>query len=125
MAKKKIRATGGSGSGSDTDTSRGRPKIRLKNSPPGSPSGNTPNGSRSGTPAGGSRAQSPKPNAGAKAAFPTLEEIRAAIPPDGVEIKTLVGQFKSKVAGRSAEFIALVKAAGTQDKSTGKIMQKS
>ncbi|KAF2165598.1 hypothetical protein M409DRAFT_23891 [Zasmidium cellare ATCC 36951] len=124
MAKKKIRSGGGSGSGSDTDTSRGRPKIKLKNSPPGSPSSNTPNGSRSGTPAGGSRAQSAKPNGGAKA-FPTLEEVRAAIPPDGIEIKTLVGMFKTQVAGRSGEFIALVKAAGIQNKTNGRIMQKT
>lgn len=125
MAKTKMaRSAGGSGSGSDTDTSRGRPKIKLKNSPPGSPSAITPTGSRSGTPAAGSRAQSPKPNGGSRA-FPTLEEVRAAIPPDGVEIKTLVGQFKTQVAGRSAEFIALVKAAGIQDKMTGKIMQKT
>ncbi|KAK4496033.1 hypothetical protein PRZ48_013302 [Zasmidium cellare] len=123
MAKNKVRSGGGSGSGSDTDTSRGR-KIKVKNSPPGSPSSNTPNGSRSGTPAGGSRAQSPKSNGGAKS-FPTLEEVRAAIPPDGIEIKTLVGQFKSQVAGRSTEFIALVKAAGIQNKANGRIMQKT
>lgn len=121
MAKKKIRSGGGSGSGSDTDTSRGRPKLKLKNSPPGSPSAGTPNGSRSGTPAGGSRAQSPKPSK----TFPTLEEVRAAIPPEGVEIKALVAKFKIQVAGRSSEFIALVKAAGTQDKGTGRIRPKT
>lgn len=127
-AKQKLpRSTGGSGSGSDTDTSRaGRPKIRIKNSPPGSPSTNTPNGSRAASPsATGSRAQSPKPNGAVKKDFPTLEEVRAAIPPEGIEIKALVALFKAQVQSRSAEFIVLVKAAGVQDKATGRIMPRS
>lgn len=125
-ARAKHRSGAGSGSGSDTDTSRaGRPKLKLKKSPSGSPSGNTPNGSRAASPsATGSRAQSP--NGAAKPGFPTLEEVRAAIPPSGIEIKALVGLFKSKVGQRTAEFIALVKSAGMQDKSTpGRILPKA
>ena len=51
------------------------------------------------------------------AGFPTLEEVRAAIPPAGIEIKALVGLFKPRVGQRISEFIALVKSAGVQDKS--------
>lgn len=56
--------TGTSGSGSETEASirEGRPKIRIRNSPPTSP-----NGSRTGTPSG-SRAQSPQRNK--RAPFP-------------------------------------------------------
>ncbi|CAK4034133.1 Rap30 74 interaction domain-containing [Lecanosticta acicola] len=124
-AKTKPRSTGGSGSGSDTDTSRpGRPKLKLRNSPP---SGNTPNGSRAASPAAsGSRAQSPNTNGATKSAFPTIEEVKAAIPPTGIEIKALVGLFKAKVGNRSAEFIALVKSAGVQDKrAPGRILPKA
>jgi transcription initiation factor TFIIF subunit alpha len=107
-ALKVKRGAAGSGSGSDTDTSRpGRTKLKLKNSPPGSPSHATPTGSRAGSPAAsGSRTPS----------FPTLDEVRAAIPPQGIAIKALVALFKSKVGTRSADFIGLVKQAGQQSK---------
>lgn len=121
-AKSRRTGTGGSGSGSDTDTSRtGRPKIRLKKSPPGSPHEGTPNASRAGSPSGtGSRAQSPQ----RKPVFPTLEEVRAIIPEDGIDIRDLVKVFKQRVVDRQAEFIALVKQAGKQDMGTKKIMPR-
>ena len=110
----------GYGSGSDTDTSRtGRPTIRLKKSPNGTPS------------APGSRAQSPnrKPvvattaaTAPATTTFPSLDEIKAAIAPSGMGIADLVKMFKPRVLGRQPEFIALVKQAGKQDKVTKMIM---
>jgi transcription initiation factor TFIIF subunit alpha len=112
-------ARSGNASGSDTDTSRtARPKLKLHNSPPGSPS------SARGTPSG-SRAVSPTRSSDAKKeGFPTLEDVRAAIPVEGIEIKKLVSLFKARLGKRGAEFITLVKAAGTQDKASGKIMRK-
>ena len=111
--------TGGSGSGSETDAStrEGRPKIRIRNSPPTSP-----NGSRTGTPSG-SRAQSPQRNK--RLPFPTLEEVRAAIPEQGIVIGELVNLFRSRVQGRQGEFIPLVKSAGRQDPSSKKILPKT
>lgn len=118
-AKVKRSLTGGSGSGSDTDTSRtGRPKLRLKASPPASPHEGR---SRAASPSGSnSRAQSPQ-----RKAFPTLEELRAAIPPDGIGISDLVKIFKARITSqRQAEFIALVKQAGKQDAASKKILPK-
>lgn len=113
------RSTGGSGSGSETEAStrEGRPKIKLRNSPPTSP-----NGSRAATPSG-SRAQSPQRNK--RAPFPTLEEVRAAIPADGIGITELVNLFKSRVNGRTGDFIPLVKSAGRQDPVSKKILPKT
>ncbi|KAF7186643.1 hypothetical protein HII31_12052 [Pseudocercospora fuligena] len=59
--------------------------------------------------------------------FPTLDEIRAAIPADGIDAKSLIMIFKSRVAGRTAEFIRLVKMAARQsnDPATrGKVVPK-
>lgn len=42
--------------------------------------------------------------------FPTEEEVRAAIPPEGIDISTLSNQFKGRVSGEQRkEFIALVR----------------
>ncbi|SMQ47694.1 unnamed protein product [Zymoseptoria tritici ST99CH_3D7] len=114
-------ARSGNASGSDTDTSRApRPKVKLHNSPPGSPTRGTPNGSRAVSPA-----RSPASAAAAeKKNFPTLEDVRSAIPAEGIEIKALVSLFKARLGKRGAEFITLVKAAGTQDKASGRIMRK-
>lgn len=124
-AKPKRTGTGGGyGSGSDTDTSRtGRPKIRLRNTPPASPhESDTPTGSRAASPSGtGSRAQSPQRKA---PTFPTLEEVRGAIPPNGIDLRELANIFKPRVIGRQPEFIALVKMAGKQDNATKRIMRK-
>ncbi|KAK5107204.1 hypothetical protein LTR62_001650 [Meristemomyces frigidus] len=106
------RILSGYGSGSETDNSRAHgpsssqkgtgpsaKKLLLKNSPPGSP--------RDGTPSG-SRAQSPARPAGE--GFPTLEEIKAAIPPEGIHISKITQPFKVRVGSRSKEFIAMVKS---------------
>nr|POE94233.1 transcription initiation factor iif subunit alpha [Quercus suber] len=110
------RTRGDLASGSDTDTSR-KPKSKLRRgnkSTAGSPHEQSPDESRSGTPAmGGSRAQSPQ-----RPAFPTLDEVRAAIPAEGIEIAKLVQLFKQRVTGRSSDFINLVKKAGKQDSVT-------
>ena len=109
-------------SGSDTDTSRAGGtrrgnKIKLKNSPPGSPLDQR---SRPGSPAG-SRAQSPAP----LRAFPTLEEVKAVIPPEGVAVGDIIKHFKTRLAGRNTEFIALVKMAGRQDRGSMMIVPKA
>lgn len=128
-------ATGGdAGSGSDTDTSRpGR--IRIKHSRPGSPVENrSPNGSRAGSPTG-SRAQSPKRTAPAPAKvappqpnlpIPTLEDVKAAIPAEGIVLADLVKLFKERVAGKAKtqEFITLVKQVARQDTETKKLVPK-
>ena len=108
---------GGSGSTSETEGANreGRPMIRIKNSPPGSP-----NASRAGTPSG-SRAQSPQRTA---PTFPTAEEVRQAIPAEGITITELIKPFRPRIVNRQNEFINLVKAAGKQDSATKKIMPK-
>ncbi|KAI5360522.1 putative transcription initiation factor IIF, alpha subunit [Septoria linicola] len=117
VPKAKVSRVGGSGSGSDTDTSKtGRLKLKLKNSPPGSPSAATPNGSRAGSPTASGTAT---PNGGTP--FPTLDEVRASIPPAGIAMKALVAKFKSRVGTRTADFIALVKKAGQLSKDKDKI----
>ncbi|KAK4619498.1 Transcription initiation factor IIF subunit alpha [Fulvia fulva] len=113
------------GSGSDTDTSRqARTKLKLKNSPPGSPSTGTPAGSRAGSPAPGGKPKAKKPAEPAKP-FPTLEEIRVAIPAQGIEVKELLHIFRPRLGQRGKEFIALVKQAGTTDKSTGRVIPRA
>ncbi|EME41393.1 hypothetical protein DOTSEDRAFT_73722 [Dothistroma septosporum NZE10] len=119
------KSTLGAGSGSDTDTSRkGRTKLKLKNSPPGSPSTGTPAGSRAGSPTPGGKPKAKKPVASSKP-FPTLEEIRAAIPADGIEVKQILDIFRPRLGAKGKEFIALVKQAGVTDKITGKIVPKA
>jgi hypothetical protein len=91
-----------------------RLKITVKD--PGSLSSNTL------TPQGGSRAASPKPQAPtpgeAKAErFPTLEEIRAAIPPGGITIKDFVTRV-SHPKERRTELITLIRSVANIDKET-------
>ena len=51
--------------------------------------------------------------------------MRLAIPEGGIVIGELVKVFKLRVTlQRQAEFIALVKRAGTQDKASKKILPK-
>ena len=82
--------------------------------------------SRHGTPLAGtptaSRAASPAP----PAALPTLEEVKAAIPEEGIALSQLVAIFKKRVPGKEATsfFIGLVKQAGTQDRETKLIKPK-
>ncbi|KAK4570349.1 transcription factor IIF subunit tfg1 [Recurvomyces mirabilis] len=119
----------GYGSGSETDTSRaGRTgtKLRLKNSAPGSPrTGGTPNGSRAASPTG-SRAQSPARPVQPTLPFPTVDEIQAAIPPEGIALGELVQAFRARVAKRTADFIAMVKEVGRAAPGVkGKIVPKT
>jgi len=73
-----------------------------------------------GTPSA-SRAASP-----ARVALPTLEEVKAAIPEEGINVGDLIKLFKKRVAGtgNTTYFISLVKQAGTQDKATKLIRPK-
>ncbi|EMC92944.1 hypothetical protein BAUCODRAFT_159657 [Baudoinia panamericana UAMH 10762] len=118
------RIPSGYGSGSDTDTSRaGRPRPKHNTSPPGSPHDGTPNRSPAGSPTG-SRAGSP----GAPPApgpFPTLDEVKAAVPDEGITIPELIVKFKPRLAGKAQDFIAMVKQVGKQDpKTKGRIVPK-
>lgn len=104
---------GGSGSGSESDTSRasGRPKNKLIGSATGTPNR--------------SRAASPAAPPVVKKEFPTLDQVRAAIPVDGIAIKDLVAKFRSQLPqGTQDDFITLVKQAGQQNKVTKKIVPK-
>jgi transcription initiation factor TFIIF subunit alpha len=58
--------------------------------------------------------------------LPTLEELRAAIPKEGIEIPKLLARFKSQIPpGATPEFILLVKTAGQLDKVTKLIIPKA
>lgn len=109
----------GYGSGSDTDTSRTGTKIKVKASRAGSPH-EPPTGSKPASNTN-SRAQSPST---LPSAFPTLDEVKRAIPPEGVGISELVRIFKTRLMGRNPDFINLVKLAGKQDPVTKKIVPK-
>lgn len=54
--------------------------------------------------------------------FPTLDEVRAVIPANGIEIKELVRIFKPVARNKQDEFIALIKQAATQNRHTKRIM---
>ncbi|WPH02021.1 Hypothetical protein R9X50_00487500 [Acrodontium crateriforme] len=113
------RVRSGYGSGSDTDTSRaGRSKtaLKLKNGPPRSPKDIVRTGNPSVT-----RAETPDHM------FPTLDEVTAAIPAEGIPIRELVDLFRGRVSGkeRSAQFIQLVKEAGHHNGATKRIMRKA
>ena len=106
----------GYGSGSETDSTRRKAKKGLPlKSQPGSPRDGTP----SGTPSA-SRAGSP-----ALATLPTLDEVKAALPEEGIAITTLVKLFKGRVFKEQTPFfISLVKQAGKQDPITKMIHPK-
>lgn len=69
---------------------------------------------------GGSRASSPGASAAGgtegPSSFPSLDEIRAAIPPAGVKVTALIAMFKSRLHGdqqnANRQFIQMVKAVG-------------
>jgi transcription initiation factor TFIIF subunit alpha len=112
-----VRQTG-YGSGSETDSTRQKSSKKLTmplKSHPGSPRDGTP----SGTPSA-SRAGSPAP-----ATLPTLDEVKAALPEEGIAITTLVKLFKGRVFKEQTPFfISLVKQAGKQDPITKMIHPK-
>lgn len=58
--------------------------------------------------------------------MPTLEEVKAAIPEEGIILGELVKLFKKRVSGKdgTSYFISLVKQAGKQDPATKKICPK-
>ena len=97
------------GSGSDTEasgTERARPKIRLGGVATSAA------GSRDISPANsvpGSRASSP-PRTGA---FPSADEVRAAIPAQGISVQDMLKQFRGRVPREeNLAFIKLVKTVG-------------
>lgn len=81
------------------------------------------------TPQGGSRSASPKPPAATPAAaataFPTAQEIYAAIPANGVSSSELLRLFKNRTAGRREEFFTIVKGVARLDKVSKLLMPKA
>ncbi|KAJ9649789.1 transcription factor IIF subunit tfg1 [Coniosporium tulheliwenetii] len=106
------------GSGSDTEataTDGGKkPRLKIRMSPNG-----TPNGSRAGSPAAGgrpngSRAGSPS----AIAPLPSVAEIQAKIPPEGISMKDIIASFRERSKGRPMEFVQLLKQNARFDNKT-------
>lgn len=58
--------------------------------------------------------------------MPTLDEVKAAIPEQGIALGDLVKMFKKRVTGKenTSYFISLVKQAGKQDPATKLICPK-
>ena len=51
--------------------------------------------------------------------YPTLEEVRAAVPDDGIELKPFIKKFRGRISlDNSKEFFRLVKKAAKQDPTT-------
>ncbi|KAG8626522.1 hypothetical protein KVT40_005467 [Elsinoe batatas] len=100
----------GAGSGSDTEASgneRSRPKIRISGSRSGSPVVSAPS-SRPGSPP-------PRPASATPvvADMPSMEEVRAAIPPGGIAVTDLTRLFRSRIPrAMNGAFIQLVKSVG-------------
>ncbi|KAK3060600.1 hypothetical protein LTS18_008181 [Coniosporium uncinatum] len=124
------------GSGSDTETDRKGTKLKLRMSPNASPTGSRPgspavgvstnNGSRAGSPgAPGAleRKGSTKP-AAATGDPPTADDIRNAIPPSGIELKSLLDMFRGRIGNNQQHFIQLVKTNSSYDKSSRRLIPK-
>ncbi|OAL36679.1 hypothetical protein AYO20_04011 [Fonsecaea nubica] len=131
--KARKRATGSVGAGSDTDTdaaamsdsSRARRlKLKMSTSPP--PSGAAGTASPAAQPS--SRAASPTPvSAGGSiprpVAFPSAQDIKNAIPPQGITVKDLM-KVVAHPKDKQKEFVALVKEVASYDKERGVLLPK-
>lgn len=116
----------GAGSGSDTDVSVSGRKMKKKRSAL-SPNG-TPGGSRAGSPdaAGDSRAGSPGAS-GTRSLPPppSVDEIIAQIPANGIPITHLVGLFKHRInSERKKDFFAAVRRVATVDMASKTVYPK-
>ncbi|PNS15804.1 hypothetical protein CAC42_4256 [Sphaceloma murrayae] len=104
----------GAGSGSDTEasgTERSRPKIKISASRGGSPTTSAP-ASRPGSPP-------PRPASAvppSALSLPDPEEVRAAIPPEGITVHELAHIFKKHIPKKNKDaqvaFINIVKQVG-------------
>jgi transcription initiation factor TFIIF subunit alpha len=56
--------------------------------------------------------------------FPTINEIRAAIPPDGLTVSQISQVFGSRIGGRTKEFSALMREAGDYQKGVRRVMPR-
>lgn len=137
-SRKKQKKFGGS-AGSDSDaTDSGKP-LASRVKPSAGSQAPTPGGSRAGSPAvGGTASRAGSPSAGSAigakprpaASFgppPSVEEIRAIIPPEGASMSRLISKFKGRFKQGSEsqhQFIANVKAAGQYDKASKMIFRK-
>lgn len=103
---------GGAAEGSDAEGSDNAPlkkQLKLKLNHGGSP-GATPTGSRAGSPsAAGSPTDTATPPPGGKKQWilPTPEELIAAVPPEGLELRMLMKKFKS--SNRHPDFGPFIK----------------
>ncbi|KAF1959938.1 Rap30/74 interaction domain-containing protein [Byssothecium circinans] len=110
-------ASGNESSRKKHKKNRDKLKVRIGNTPAGSPSG-----SRAGSPAaqanGTSRAGSPSTGVAASMArLPSASEIYQALPAEGTPLKSLIDRFKGRVDQNSTPaFIKLVKAVSSFDR---------
>ncbi|EXJ81607.1 hypothetical protein A1O1_07672 [Capronia coronata CBS 617.96] len=131
-ALKARRRAAGSGAGSDTDTmlsdrdggamsdaSRTRRlKLKMSVSPPATGTSTPQPSSR-----GGSPARSPVQQPMSPTAFPSVQDIKNAIPPHGIAIKDLM-KVVAHPKDRRADFVALVREVARMDKERGVLMLK-
>ena len=111
--------------GAMSDASRARTKIKLRTgaSPPA-----TGPSSRAGSPVPGAGrgANAPSPGAGsppATVAFPSVQDIKNAIPPQGIPIKDLM-KVVAHPRERRQDFVTLVRSIARMDKERQVLMLK-
>ena len=114
--------------------------LQIRMSPTGTPSGSRagspavgasrPNGSRAGSPSV-KRKYSMLTQRRAKSRFrlfadlvliavplPSVAEIQAKIPPEGITLNDIIAAFKKQTKGRPSEFVSLLKQISRFDKAT-------
>ncbi|KAI1625424.1 transcription initiation factor TFIIF alpha subunit [Exophiala viscosa] len=123
--------TGGAGSDTDagmsdrdgaamSDGSRTARRLKLKMS--ASPPGTNPP-SRAASPAPGASRGAPSPGASNPIAFPSVQDIKNAVPTQGIAIKDLM-KIVAHPRERRAEFVNLVKEVARMDKERGVLVLK-
>ncbi|OAP54703.1 hypothetical protein AYL99_11151 [Fonsecaea erecta] len=133
-ARKRAGAASPIGAGSDTDTdaaamsdsSRAQRRLKLKMSASPPPTGAAGTASPPAQPS--SRAASPTPvSAGGSVprpvAFPSAQDIKNAIPPQGITVKDLM-KVVAHPKDKQKEFVALVKEVASYDKERGVLLPK-
>ncbi|KIX04184.1 uncharacterized protein Z518_07738 [Rhinocladiella mackenziei CBS 650.93] len=107
--------------GAMSDGSRARRlKLKMSASPPATGTGTPQPSSRAGSPAPRS---APSPGAGSPQVFPTHQDIKNAIPPQGITIKDLM-KVVAHPKERRADFVALVKEVARMDKERAVLVLK-
>ncbi|KIV83618.1 hypothetical protein PV11_05631 [Exophiala sideris] len=106
------------GAMSDGSRTARRLKLKMSASPPGT---NPP--SRTASPAPGGPRGALSPGASSPTAFPSVQEIKNAIPTQGIAIKDLM-KIVAHPKERRAEFVNLVKEVARMDKERGVLVLK-